>query len=210
MASEQDSNDAASSEPVPEAGSEDASEAESVASDEESQAQPDQPAESAKEAEPAEPAKEAEPAESAPEVVAEGAVESPQEVRPTEVEPTPVAKAFTFDDIKSELGEEVRDGLTLLSDVNLNVTIELGRTKMLVEDVIKLTEGAVVELDKLAGDPVDIFVNDRIVARGEVLVLNENFCVRVSEILASATLGDSTQGDSAQNAIGSAQGESAA
>ena len=82
---------------------------------------------------------------------------------------------------------EVRDGsprpIDLLSDVNLNVKIELGRTRMLVEDVLKLSEGAVVELDKLAGDPVDIYVNDRPVARGEVLVLNDNFCVRISEIL---------------------------
>jgi len=62
--------------------------------------------------------------------------------------------------------------------------IELGRSRMLVEDVLKLSEGAVVELDKLAGDPVDVFVNDRLVARGEVLVLNDNFCVRVNEIVA--------------------------
>ena len=62
--------------------------------------------------------------------------------------------------------------------------IELGRTRLLVEDVLKLSAGAVVELDKLAGDPVDVFVNDRHVARGEVLVLNDNFCVRINEILA--------------------------
>lgn len=73
----------------------------------------------------------------------------------------------------------------LLADVNLNVKIELGRTRMFVEDVLKLNEGAVVELDKAAGDPVDIFVNDRHVARGEVLVINDCFCVRVSEILAT-------------------------
>jgi flagellar motor switch protein FliN/FliY len=78
------------------------------------------------------------------------------------------------------------DGIDLLSDVNVNVRIELGRTEMLVEDVLRLGEGAVVELDKLAGDPVDIFVNDRPVARGEVLVLNDNFCVRVNEILSPA------------------------
>lgn len=71
----------------------------------------------------------------------------------------------------------------LLGDVNLNVKIELGRTQMLVDDVLKLSEGAVVELDKLAGDPVDVFVNDRHIARGEVLVLNDNFCVRVNEII---------------------------
>lgn len=71
----------------------------------------------------------------------------------------------------------------LLSDVTLQVRIELGRTKMLVEDVLKLNADSVVELDKAAGDPVDIYVNGRRIARGEVLVLNENFCVRVSEIL---------------------------
>lgn len=73
--------------------------------------------------------------------------------------------------------------IELLGDVNLRVKIELGRTRMLVEDVLRLAEGAVVELDKLAGDPVDVYVNERHVARGEVLVLNDNFCVRVNEIL---------------------------
>jgi len=76
-------------------------------------------------------------------------------------------------------------GMGLLSDVSMNVTIELGRTRMYVEDVLKLNAHSIVELDKAAGDPVDIYVNDCHVARGEVLVLNENFCVRVSEIVAS-------------------------
>jgi flagellar motor switch protein FliN len=74
-------------------------------------------------------------------------------------------------------------GIGVLGDVSLQVRIELGRTKMLVEDVLKLNADSVVELDKAAGDPVDIYVNGRRIARGEVLVLNENFCVRVSEIL---------------------------
>ena len=86
-----------------------------------------------------------------------------------------------FDGIGSP--RELPDGLDLLADVNLNVKIELGRTRMFVEDVLRLNEGSVVELDKLAGDPVDIYVNDRPVARGEVLVLNDNFCVRISEII---------------------------
>jgi flagellar motor switch protein FliN/FliY len=67
--------------------------------------------------------------------------------------------------------------------VTLRVKIELGRTQMYVEDVLRLNTNSVVELDKAAGDPVDIYVNDRYVARGEVLVLNENFCVRISEIV---------------------------
>ena len=75
--------------------------------------------------------------------------------------------------------------IEMLRDVNLHVTIELGRTQMLVEDVLKLSDGAVVELDKLAGDPVDVYVNDCLMARGEVLVLNDNFCIRISEIVAN-------------------------
>lgn len=75
--------------------------------------------------------------------------------------------------------------VTMLNDVKLRVKIELGRARMLVEDVLKLGEGAVVELDKLAGDPVDVYVNDRLVARGEVLVLNDNFCVRISDVIST-------------------------
>lgn len=75
--------------------------------------------------------------------------------------------------------------LTMLHDVDLNVTIELGRTRMFVEDVVQLGADSVIELDKAAGDPVDVFVNGRKVARGEVLVLNDNFCIRVSEIISA-------------------------
>jgi flagellar motor switch protein FliN len=76
--------------------------------------------------------------------------------------------------------------LTALQDVELDLRIELGRTELLIDEVLKLREGSVVPLDKLAGDPVDILVNGRLVARGEVLVLNDNFCVRVAEILTPA------------------------
>jgi flagellar motor switch protein FliN/FliY len=93
------------------------------------------------------------------------------------------AAAFVPPEFTSAPAKPLPSGLDLLSDVNLDVRIELGRTTMYVEDVLKLGEGAVVELEKLAGDPVDIYVNGRHVARGEVLVLNDNFCVRVSEIL---------------------------
>ncbi len=91
---------------------------------------------------------------------------------------------------RSDSGEDQAAGLGLLDDVQLNVKIELGRTQMYVEDVLRLNESSVVELDKVAGDPVDIYVNNRRVARGEVLVLNENFCVRVSEILDQVAPGD--------------------
>jgi len=93
------------------------------------------------------------------------------------------AQPFTIPDLEVDVKGEPRHEIGLLHDVALTVNIELGRTRMLVEDVLRLDEGAVVELDKLAGDPVDVYVNDRHVARGEVLVLNDNFCVRINEIL---------------------------
>ncbi|MEZ6318031.1 MAG: flagellar motor switch protein FliN [Phycisphaerales bacterium] len=90
---------------------------------------------------------------------------------------------FAVPDLEAGAKGDRRHEIDLLNDVALTVNIELGRTRMLVEDVLRLDEGAVVELDKLAGDPVDVYVNDRHVARGEVLVLNDNFCVRINEIL---------------------------
>ena len=93
---------------------------------------------------------------------------------------------FKLPNFQQVMRDAQASSIELLRDVELNVKIELGRSRMLVEDVLKLAEGSVVELDKLAGDPVDVFVNDRLVARGEVLVLNDNFCVRVNEIVAAA------------------------
>jgi flagellar motor switch protein FliN len=74
--------------------------------------------------------------------------------------------------------------LDLVRDVDLDLRIELGRTHMYLEEILKLHRGSVVPLDKLAGDPVDIYANGRLIARGEVLVLNDNFCVRVAELVA--------------------------
>jgi flagellar motor switch protein FliN/FliY len=95
-------------------------------------------------------------------------------------------KPLDLPDLASEAtGEDPPNSIELLNDVDLHVTVELGRTQMLVEDVLRLSKGSVVELDKLAGDPVDVYVNKRLVARGEVLVLNDSFCIRVSEIVAN-------------------------
>ncbi|GMA49028.1 flagellar motor switch phosphatase FliY [Alicyclobacillus contaminans] len=73
--------------------------------------------------------------------------------------------------------------LSLLFDVNLNVTVELGRTKKTIREILELTPGSIVELDKLAGEPVDILVNNKRIAIGEVVVIDENFGVRVTDIL---------------------------
>lgn len=86
-------------------------------------------------------------------------------------------------DFSGMLAEAADSSIELLRDVELNVKIELGRSEMTIEQILKLGNGSVVELDKLAGDPVDILVNEQLIARGEVLVLNENFCVRINEII---------------------------
>ena len=92
------------------------------------------------------------------------------------------AKAFVMPSVSTPApGSE--GNIEMLMDVPMNVRVELGRTRMYVEDILRLGDGAVVELDKLAGDPVDVLVNEKLVARGEILVLNENFCVRITEIV---------------------------
>lgn len=110
------------------------------------------------------------------------AAQAAQTTQPAQSVPT--TSTFEMPELSGTSADSEPAGkLDMLMDVTLHVKIELGRTHMFVEDVLKLGEGSVVELDKLAGDPVDVYVNERLVARGEVLVLNDNFCVRVSEVL---------------------------
>lgn len=92
---------------------------------------------------------------------------------------------FSFQEFarSSAIDAQARMELEALQEVELDLRIELGRTELLVEEVLALKSGSVVPLDKLAGDPVDVLVNGRLIARGEVLVLNDNFCVRIAEIL---------------------------
>jgi flagellar motor switch protein FliN/FliY len=73
--------------------------------------------------------------------------------------------------------------LDFILDIPLDVTVELGRTKMLISDLLQLGQGSVVELTKLAGEPLEILVNQKLVARGEVVVINEKFGVRLTDII---------------------------
>jgi flagellar motor switch protein FliN/FliY len=77
-------------------------------------------------------------------------------------------------------------GLDLILDISMPVTVELGRTRMLIRDILSLGPGSIVELDKLAGEPVDLLVNDRPIAKGEVVVIDENFGVRLTQISQAA------------------------
>jgi flagellar motor switch protein FliN/FliY len=73
--------------------------------------------------------------------------------------------------------------LELLLDVPLDVTVELGRCRMTIQDLLGQEPGSVIELEKLAGDPLDILVNDRLLARGEAVVVNDKFGVRITDIV---------------------------
>ncbi len=73
--------------------------------------------------------------------------------------------------------------LKMILDIPLKVTVELGRTKMLVSDLLNLGQGSVIELSKLAGEPMEILVNEKLVARGEAVVVNEKFGVRLTDII---------------------------
>ncbi len=99
----------------------------------------------------------------------------------------PAAAAYQFDDLQDTASNESPHSLDLLGDVQLDLRIELGRTVMRLDEVLRLRSGSVVALDKLAGDPVDIYINGRLIAHGEVLVMNDHFCVRVTELAGSSS-----------------------
>ena len=100
--------------------------------------------------------------------------ETPEQPRP-----------FALDDLQASANAGDRSDISLLDDVEMDLRIELGRTQMRLDEVLRLRSGSVVALDKLAGDPVDVYVNGRLIARGEVLVMNDSFCVRITELVQS-------------------------
>jgi flagellar motor switch protein FliN len=87
------------------------------------------------------------------------------------------------DDFGRSLNESMN--LDLLLDIPLEIVVELGRTKKKISDVLELTSGSIVELDKMAGEPVDVYVNNKLIAKGEVVVIEEHFGVRIKEICQS-------------------------
>lgn len=83
---------------------------------------------------------------------------------------------------EEELAQKMKK-LDLILDIPLRVSVELGRTKMLVNDLLQLGQGSVIELNKLAGDPLEVLVNDKLIARGEVVVVNEKFGIRLTDVI---------------------------
>jgi flagellar motor switch protein FliN/FliY len=87
-----------------------------------------------------------------------------------------------------------RSGMDMLRDVEMELTVELGRTRMTVRELLALAPGAVVELDRAAGSPADLLVNGRLIARGEIVVVDEDFAVRITEIIGNQDESPSGQG----------------
>jgi len=87
----------------------------------------------------------------------------------------------TLDEV-ADHGSETQD-IDFILDIPLELSVELGRRKMLVNDLLQLGQGSIVELDKLAGEPLEIYINRKLVARGEVVVVNEKFGVRLTDII---------------------------
>ncbi len=92
-------------------------------------------------------------------------------------------QAVSFPALAPTLTENQTKNIELLADVPMQVTVELGRRTMMIRDVLELGTGSIIELDKLAGEPVDLLVNQKLIARGEVVVIDESFGVRVTDIV---------------------------
>ncbi|MBI4688387.1 MAG: flagellar motor switch protein FliN [Nitrospirae bacterium] len=100
--------------------------------------------------------------------------------------PQEVTEQPQFEELREEKKAGGAKDIDFLLDIPLVITVELGRTKMLIKELLQLSQGSVVELDKLAGEPMDILVNSRLVARGEVVVVNEKFGIRLTDIISPA------------------------
>jgi flagellar motor switch protein FliN/FliY len=100
---------------------------------------------------------------------------------------TPAGSSFMqpvqFPNLNYQTGAHEQGNIGLLMDVYMEMTVELGRTRKLIKEILMMGEGTIIELDKLAGEPVDILVNHKLIAKGEVVVIDENFGVRVTEII---------------------------
>ena len=108
----------------------------------------------------------------------------PHATRPVQPVNVQQAQFASFD--TNVISQPESRNLNMLLDIPLQVTVELGRTKRSVKEILELSSGSIIELDKLAGEPVDILVNSRLIAKGEVVVIDENFGVRITDVLSQA------------------------
>lgn len=92
------------------------------------------------------------------------------------------AKAANFSQLKAANTAGGINNLDFILDISLQVSVHIGATKMLIKDLLQLGQGSIIELNKLAGEPMDVFVNDKLIARGEVVVVNDKFGIRLTDV----------------------------
>jgi flagellar motor switch protein FliN/FliY len=112
-------------------------------------------------------------------------VQKEMEQSKTSKPPIEVSPALFEEVQKSEAPRPAMD-LDFILDIPLSLTVELGRSRMLISELLQLGQGSVIELSKLAGEPMDVFINQRLIARGEVVVINEKFGIRLTDIVSLA------------------------
>jgi flagellar motor switch protein FliN/FliY len=88
-----------------------------------------------------------------------------------------------FEDVKDEKQQQTKRDIEFLLDIPVEITVQLGRARMLIKELLQLGQGSVIELEKLAGEPMEILANSRLIAKGEVVVVNEKFGVRLTDII---------------------------
>ncbi|MCD6490267.1 MAG: flagellar motor switch protein FliN [Thermodesulfobacterium sp.] len=98
---------------------------------------------------------------------------------------TPSSQPAKLDELSPDQKSKIYPELEFILDIPLEISAEIGRTKMLIRDLLKLNQGSIIELEKFAGEPVEIYVNGRLMAKGEVVVVNDKFGVRITEIISA-------------------------
>lgn len=114
-------------------------------------------------------------------------IQNNEEEKKTEEEPieesTATVQPIRFEELTEELVADEKENMNLLMDLQLQVSVELGKVKKPIKDILQFTQGTIVELDRLAGDNVDVLVSGKIIAKGEVVVVDQNFGVRITKIV---------------------------
>jgi flagellar motor switch protein FliN/FliY len=112
------------------------------------------------------------------------------EISPENSRPDPEEiKELLKDESKSgglQSGDRAKRGLDFLYDIPLEISVEVGRSKILLKDLLQMGEGYVLELDKLAGEPLDLYINSRLIARGEAVMVGDKFGIRLTDVVSTA------------------------
>jgi len=119
--------------------------------------------------------------------IQESSKPQPEEIKEllddTEMDSVPVPESESAQPMSHAKGAQTERGLEFLYDVPLQISVEVGRSKILLKDLLQMGEGYVIELDKLAGDPLDLYVNSRLIAKGEAVMVGEKFGIRLTDVV---------------------------